>query len=239
MAKDSGENTGRSHKKRRVRRKDVAKDSGVVTAEAPFNLPQWLEPVLVQVGIALLCAILFVPIWLLLSAVALAGLVFACVRFLDDNESLLAGADLSRVKESAATGFRYFIPCLLILIPGFILALVFDVVLDRGVVGLERMAAPTTVARKWWDPYYWLGIPQEITTTKINLVEKGLHIRATAGAARNLLVLIKAYGWFFMAYVTLRCYFYFWSRAFVGQGGRVIMRLTKYSCKSPNINASN
>lgn len=206
MAKDSGENTGRSHKKRRVRRKDVAKDSVVVTAEAPFTLPQWLEPVLAQVGIALLCAILFVPIWLLLSAAALAGLVFACVRFLDDNESLLSGAGLSRVQESAAIGFGYFIPCLLILIPGFILALVFDVVLDLGVAGLERMAAADqikvdvpiieikNVPREWWDPYGWFGIPKEITTeftkTKINLMEKGIHIRATAGAARNLLVLI-------------------------------------------------
>ncbi|MDP1586271.1 MAG: hypothetical protein Q8M07_00885 [Prosthecobacter sp.] len=174
---------------------------------------------------------------------------------MDDNESLLSGVELSRVQESAAIGFRYFIPCLLILIPGFILALIFDAVLDLGVAGLERMAAADqikvgvpktvlkTVPREWWDLYYWLGIPKEITTeittTKINLMEKGLHIRATAGAARNLLVLINAYGWFFMAYVTLRCYFYFWSRAFVGQGGRVIMRLTKYSCKLPNINASN
>jgi hypothetical protein len=209
----------------------------------------------VQVCIALVCAVFFVPIWLLLSAVTVAGLIFICVRFLDDNESLLSGVEFSRVKESAYHGFRYFVPCLLILIPGFILALLFDLVLDLGVAGLERMAAadqivvdvPKTVIksvpREWWDPFGWFGIPKEvtaeITTTKINLMEKGLHIRATAGAARNLLVLMNAYGWFFMAYVTLRCYFYFWSRAFVGQGGKVVMRLAKYSCKSLNISASN
>ena len=121
-----------------------------------------------------------------------------------------------------------FIPYLVILLPGLLIAWGVDWALDQGVQLLDQYARPEVLKEPvfgetpWYDyRSWWLGIKKEIVGWQSISKEKGMGIRVGVETLRNLLILMNWYGWFFMMFITLRSFFYLWGRAIVGRDGNI------------------
>jgi len=191
---------------------------------------------------------LFLPNWIslprwktllpLLGTMALPLAIAFVLKFIRDNQSLVAGCTPYRFVSTAFLGLVRFIPGLLILSVAFAIILGADKAIEWGLkpvkdwaesVELITVSKPTLVPRHPLSPWRLFGSPEKIVIEEIQIPEdSGKAMKFAVGTAISFVSLLLIYPWLLLSFFTIKSYFYFWSRAFVAAGGQVTMQFPKY-----------
>jgi hypothetical protein len=190
--------------------------------------------IVVTLVLALTSAVLCIPIRIGLMVVA--GIAFAGViwKFVRDNRRILAGAGIWSLLRVVPTTLIISLPFVLVLIPGFALSFAVDYGLDAAVQYLDKTIAPKTESifkeftepYPFYDPRGWFtnDLKKGVKEVKV-LKEAPLHMRIFAGTVRQLVEIARWYLFIYFGYVCLRVFCFFFARAYVSRGGRIVFCL--------------